>query len=346
MAEEKSRHWAAQAVQILRAVDLLARPQGASNAELQQELEIERRTVFRLKNALEELGFPLVELDTDGRQLRFGLQQDYCRKLPNLSVPDFRLSPAEVLALAMLRGSSPPLPGSHLSEIADRAFAKLDALLPSGIATRFAALGALFLPSREFGKDYSGKEEIINRLCHGIMTLHTCRVEYHAFDDNRVKRYRIDPLHLFAHDGGLYLLARITRFGDIRVLAVERIRSIIVSEAIFIRPADDEAKRQLEQAFTLFIEEPVTVRIRFSAEQARYIAERTWGAEQLLETEPDGRVVLTFTASGWWDIRRWILSCGAKAEVLAPPKLRAEVAAQLTKSAALYAPLEIARPSI
>lgn len=336
MAEEKSRHWAAQAVQILRAVDLLARPQGASYEELEQELEIGRRTVFRLRQALEELGFPLVELDGDGRKIRFGLEEGYGRKLPNITVPEFRLTPAEILALTLLRGSAHPLRGSEIETRIDSAFRKLDALLPAGVAQRFAALGAVLLPARPGGKDYSGKEPIIELLCRGIVERHTCLVEYHAFGEDEIKRYRIDPLHFFEQDGGLYLFVRITRFGDIRILAVERIRELSISDESFVWPEDFDAAARLSGAFTIFVGEPVTVRVRFAADQARYIAERLWAKEQTLETNSDGSVTLTLTAGGWWDIKRWLLGFGAAAEVLEPEKLRQEIAKELRATMQWY----------
>ena len=46
---------------ILRAIDLLARPQGASNKELASHLGLSSRSVFRLLTTLSDLGFPLTD---------------------------------------------------------------------------------------------------------------------------------------------------------------------------------------------------------------------------------------------------------------------------------------------
>ncbi len=37
-----------------------------------------------------------------------------------------------------------------------------------------------------------------------------CLVEYHSFSDDRVKKFKIDPLHFFERDGWLYLFVRTT----------------------------------------------------------------------------------------------------------------------------------------
>ena len=338
MEENPARQWAAQAVTILRAVDLLARPQGASNEELSAELGIGLRTVYRLKREIEELGFPLTEVDgCTERKKRYTLQADYVRKLPNLTVPDLRLSPSEVIALALLKGHAALFRGTAVEARLASAFHKLEALLPPSVPQRLASLHALLLPAHKFAKDYSNKGEVIDILTRGIVRQRTCEVEYHAFGCDKLKRYRIDPLHFFEQEGGLYLFVNVTRFGNIRVLAVERIRNITLSDAGFAYPADFDASALLESAFTLFLGEPVTVRVRLASAQARYIRERRWAGDQTLIANADGSVTLTLTASGWWDIKRWVLSFGAAAEVLEPEGLRRQVPADLLRAAGQYA---------
>ena len=56
-----------------------------------------------------------------------------------------------------------------------------------------------------------------------------------------------------------------------------------------------------------------------------YIRERIWHPSQELEELPDGRVVLRLRAGGFYEIRSWVLSFGAAAEVLEPEELREAV---------------------
>lgn len=49
-----------------------------------------------------------------------------------------------------------------------------------------------------------------------------------------------------------------------------------------------------------------------------------------------GGVILRFRAGGLGEIKRRVLSCGAHAEVLEPPELRAAVAAEVGKLAEMY----------
>jgi predicted DNA-binding transcriptional regulator YafY len=147
---------------------------------------------------------------------------------------------------------------------------------------------------------------------------------------------QIDPLHFFERDGGLYLFVRTTAYGDIRVLAVERIKELVKTEDDFVYPEGFDPEERLRSAFNITMDDPIEVRIRFSAGQARYIRERRWADQQMIEEEGDGSVILTLQTSGWWDVKRWVLSFGAEAEILEPIELREELLIDLTIIAGKY----------
>ncbi|SDB43397.1 HTH domain-containing protein [Desulfonatronum thiosulfatophilum] len=99
--------------QILRTVDLFARPQGASIGDLMEELGISRRSVYRQIETIEELGFPLYDDRPAGeRQKRWKFEEGYLKKLPNISLPDMELHLSEMLALCMVIGESRLIKGT------------------------------------------------------------------------------------------------------------------------------------------------------------------------------------------------------------------------------------------
>jgi predicted DNA-binding transcriptional regulator YafY len=83
-------------------------------------------------------------------------------------------------------------------------------------------------------------------------------------------------------------------------------------------------------------DDPVRVRIRFSRDQARYVQERRWAAEQRIKENEDGSIILEMTTSGHWEIARWVLTWGGEAEVLEPKALREMVAAEVGRMARVY----------
>jgi len=172
-------------------------------------------------------------------------------------------------------------------------------------------------------------EEIIDQLMDAMLKNETCYLTYHSFYDDKIKNFKIDPLHFFENDGGLYLLVNTTTFGDIRTLAVERIQEITKTGSLFEYPEDFDPEELLESAFDIVYEDPVKVKVWFSANQARYIKERKWSKNQEIIDQEDGSIILSMETSGWWDVKRWVLSYGSGAKVLEPEELREAVATEL-----------------
>jgi predicted DNA-binding transcriptional regulator YafY len=322
---------------MLRAVDFLARPGGATMVELGEALDVDRRTAYRMRDTLEELGFPLYEDSSslDGKK-RYRFEESYLKKLPNLSLPGMSLSLSELIALYFIRGNGKLFKGTDIERKVESAFKKLDTFMPEGLAKKLEKVKTLFVPTTKFAKDYSDKQEIIETLTDAIFRQRTCLVEYHSFWDDKIKGFKIDPLRFFEQDGGLYLFVKATTFGNIRVLAVERIIKLTITEATFTPPEDFDPDALLENAFSIVYDEPVVVRIRFSADRARYIKERSWAKEQIITDNEDGSIILELKTSGWFDVKKWILSFGAEAELLEPVELRREIIEELSGAQRLY----------
>ena len=188
----------------------------------------------------------------------------------------------------------------------------------------------LFVPSSKFTKDYSDKEAVIEQLTDAIFRQHTCLIEYYSFHDDKTKGFKIDPLRFFERDGGLYLFVRTTKYDDIRVLAVERINNLTITEECFSQPENFDPDALFENAFSIVYDEPVEVKIRFLQDVARYVRERRWAKDQKISDEPDGSILLEMKTSGWMDVKKWILSFGAKAELLEPNGLRKAISDEIS----------------
>jgi predicted DNA-binding transcriptional regulator YafY len=77
------------AVKFLTAINLLASPSGTTVRALMYHLGISRRTAFRLLDALGELGFPLVDMQSKARNEKtYRLIDSYVLKLPNMNIPN------------------------------------------------------------------------------------------------------------------------------------------------------------------------------------------------------------------------------------------------------------------
>lgn len=327
---------------ILKAVDLLARPQGATNKELASFLGLSSRSVFRLLSTLSDLGFPLTdERDSFGGETRHFLLESFVKKLPNLAMPQVTLTPRESLFLYFLLARDSIFADTEVERDLASLKSKLAALLPEAPTTSSGRrpalpLSALFTSSPNGLKSYAGHDAVLDTLLDGLEQLHAIQVTYSSPSHKSTKSYTIQPLKAFEHRGGLYLFVRIPKHNIIRILAIDRIRTAKLLDTTFVYPSDFDAEALLATAFDLTFDDPVTASIRFSPEDATYVRERHWSYEQTIVDHPDGSCTLTLTTSGTKDLLRWVLSFGSGAEILSPPELRETLHDEARKLAALY----------
>lgn len=83
-------------------------------------------------------------------------------------------------------------------------------------------------------------------------------------------------------------------------------------------------------------EKPVTVVIRFRADQAAYVRERQWHPSQKFRDLADGGTELTLRAGGELEIARWLVGWCDSAEVIRPATFRKEIARKLRRASRLY----------
>jgi proteasome accessory factor B len=170
-------------------------------------------------------------------------------------------------------------------------------------------------------KDFSQSRDVIAALTRAIQHHFTVTLTHATPQHRNTVEYRLDPYRLQYHQGGLYLIALDHAREDIRTFAVERIRSAAVTRSRFTPPPAATLDELQSTAFQLIHGEPQLVRIRFSPEQAPYIAERQWHHSQKIENLPNGGVILSLRVASLWEVTRWLYGWGSDAEVIEPKEL-------------------------
>jgi predicted DNA-binding transcriptional regulator YafY len=82
--------------------------------------------------------------------------------------------------------------------------------------------------------------------------------------------------------------------------------------------------------------EPQHVAIRFRADQAPYVKERTWHSSQKITAEQDGSIVLEMDVADLDEVKRWLLGFGGSSEVLEPVDLRKRMIEELAQTLQMY----------
>ena len=217
------------------------------------------------------------------------------------------------------------LVGTPFGEHLRSAIRRLTQAMPPEMRQFLERAAEAYVPLVRGHKPYEDAREILENLHDAILERRVCWVSYRSPRAEEARQYNIEPLRLLPHRGGLYVISRVPYYDQLITQAVDRFESVDVTEEEFEPPDHLSVDEQVSNAFGVSFEEPMDVVVRFTEEQAPYIRERTWHPSQELEELDDGRMVLRLRAGGFYEIKSWVLSFGAAAEVLGPEELRAAV---------------------
>ena len=125
-------------VKFLKAINLLASPNGASVKRLMESINISRRSVFRLLNALEELGFPLTESQQHPKSEKtYRLSESYILKLPNIAIPNPFLTADEIIYIQAVMKTCKQYKLLNNTSLFNSVINKLEAVMPTGETSGF-----------------------------------------------------------------------------------------------------------------------------------------------------------------------------------------------------------------
>ena len=309
---------------------LMSSRRGRSVAEVAAELDTNPRNVYRDLHALEEAGFPIYNDRVEGKGLWSVL--DTVRH--HIPAP-FTLP--ELMALYFGRGMLRAFRGTFFYESLESLFGKIRANLPEQ-SLRFLerAEATLHVDLRPF-KPYERFKEIIESANHAALDRDTVEIVHHTMGSREESRRRVDPYAVWFHNGTFYLIGHCHLRGEVRMFAMDRIRMLHRTGVSFPAPEGFDVEEYLGASFGAYRGEPERIRVRFSPGVAGYIREKVWHPTQRIEENPDGSIVFEAVAAGMPEIRSWVMSWGAEAEVLEPQSLRKGVRAQAEQMASAYA---------
>jgi predicted DNA-binding transcriptional regulator YafY len=149
-------------------------------------------------------------------------------------------------------------------------------------------------------------------------------------------RRKVAPYKIWLFDGAFYLVGNCGLREDIRIFALDRIKSLRLTDETFEIPEDFKVEDFMQISFGVFHGKPQNVKIRFAPEVAGYIREKTWHATQKIKSQNDGSVIFEARVAGTDEIKYWLMSWGSNAEVLSPATLRNEMISEARKMLRCY----------
>jgi predicted DNA-binding transcriptional regulator YafY len=321
---------------ILRAIESSRR---ATIDGLAASEGVTTRTIRRDLEALQAAGFPLFDEVEDGkRHWRIDTR-------PFKALADTGFTLSELCALYFSRTLVEVLAGTPFRDDLGTAFTKFERAL-SPAMRRFldrlpTVLAAKAEPRRRIASSAlpergpARQRDATARLIEATLARRRATMRYHSLSSGRTKEYLLEPYRLVYADGGLYLVANVPEYGELRTFAVDRIEALSLLEETF-EPNEAIADDVFQHSIGVNQGKPERIEIEITPPISRYAAERLWHASQELEERPDGSVRFRLNVSDDWALRRWILSFGSAARVIAPPRLAEEIANEIERARALY----------
>jgi len=325
-----------------RLLQLLERTRvGETLEELRDEMakefglaSLHVKTVKRDLEALVSAGFDIEsQYLRRGKVWRLGPKTRHAYRI--------QASATELIALSIARELLYPLAGTPFWHAIESFWNKLQDELPAAVWKHYQeyrqALYVRGLPA----KSYERQHGILNAIHRAIVENRVVQAEYQPPGKHPQQR-QIEPYAVVFYQSSLYIVAAAHEAppGEerIRHLKLDRFLRATPLPSRFEKPADFDLEQHLGQGVGIFSGGKARdFKIRISERGARWVTEDPWHAEQRVEPQPGGGIILTVPAHHDLEIIPRVLALGSEAEVLAPASCRQTIAAIVRQLGERYA---------
>ena len=297
---------------------LVAFTTGKTVPDLADELGCTPRTVYRDLEALQAGGFPITTETRENRSYWLILNPSRQQVPLAFSIP-------ELMALYFGKDMLRTYRGTIFYEAIESLLSKIKTTLPPAYIDYLDRIRNRVDAGPAPRKDYTRLGPTIAELNRAIIDEKKIRMAYFSMGRQKESRRTVHPYRLRHVEDTLYLIGYCALRKEVRTFAVDRIKTVAVSDDGFNIPEGFNLQAFLQDSFGIYQGPPVTVKIRFLKSVAGYIRERIWHPSQHLSDQVDGSLIFTATVAGIEEISHWVLRWGAGAQVLAPGDLRQTV---------------------
>ena len=304
---------------------LIDHPEGLTQAELARRLEVHRSTILR---NLADIHAPIYE--ENGR-----IFIDREAYLVNL-----RLNLHEALSIH--------LAGRFMSTCMDRRNPHVaSALRKLGISLeKLAPLISYFIRSSADTFDDDSKRQdplylqVLEKLTLAWAEKRQVQLWYRGAERKQVKEYTFCPyfVEVSAVGQAVYAIGIIQPQNQTRTFKIERVERIELLKERYTIPADFDPNAMLAQAWGIWFtdEEPLEIKLRFSARVAARVRETRWHPSEQVTEQPDGSLLWCASIAEPREMLPWVRGWGADVEVLEPQELRETIKTEAKNLAMIY----------
>ncbi len=317
-----------RAIRLVQIQNLLYRHRnGLSSSDMARMCGVSVRTIER---DIADLGCPPYNVPIVEHGRRYGLAADY---QPLLSALHLTLPEATALFLAarLLQRSS-----DEHNPYVTSALARLAAALPEAIGDHVRAT----LSSSSGVRSNDAYVRVFATVTQGWAMRRAVRLWHQSGRSRNVHEYVLHPYFIepSAPSYAAYVIGyEELYFRRVNTFKLERVQRAELTDQTFVVPATFDIAAFLTSAWGIMGGgKPVVVELAFAPEVTRRVKESVWHPLQEIEDTPGGGCVMRVPVSQPIEMLPWIRGWAHQVEVLAPGELRAQVAEEAAKTAAVY----------
>lgn len=303
---------------------------GLGIADVQREFGTTHRTAQRMMAAIRERFPACEEVESDERAKRWRLPGSALRGLVGAE-------PAELAELeAAARRLRAEGAAAGRAETLDRLAAKLRGAMKAADLRRaepdvealMQAEGTAIRP----GPRPVVPAALLAAIRHAMLAFQRMRLRY-GTDEAASREHVVEPLGLL-HGQRPYLVAQITgaQQGP-SLFRLDRVHEHAVLPDAFVRDPAFSLQTYTQRSFGVWQEEPFAVCLRFDTAAAVEAASFHFHPSQTVHPQPDGTLLVRFTAGGVLEMCQHLITWEDTIEVLEPASLRVRLADWARKAA-------------
>lgn len=251
------------------------------------------------------------------------------------SFPSLQISEGELFALLVAEKAMQQYRGTTFEKPLVSALKKMSEGLPDTVSFTFSEWDDSI--SFRTTTEPMVNLQVFDHLARATARREQLRLSYRKPGGKTDECRVVDPYHLANVNGEWFLFGYCHLRKDIRTFVPARMRKVEKTGRIFKRTSAFSLQKQLRDSFGVHSGKgEYHVVIRFSDQVADYIREKKWHPSQRLREFKNGEVELRLTLSSLIEVRRWILTWGQNARVIAPAELVSDVQEEARQIARAY----------
>ena len=188
-----------QAGRLHTIIRLLEARRGLTLEDLTAECGVDRRTIQRDLNAVEEAGYTLTTEWQDGKKVFSFLTK-------SRTIPPITFTLPQLMSLFLLRSLSAHFTGTPFQAEIDDLFRAITSVLPDRSVAHLERIARVSLPVLHGARDYSAVAGHFAALQRALLHQHRLRLGYAKKGGGECEQYELDPYTLVFHKDGIYLL--------------------------------------------------------------------------------------------------------------------------------------------